>query len=82
MNIEPFKATFYTRGEFERRWAVSGKVTGPNLAPGAPCEICRIPSLCVGTQIAKGVLGIPYMKYSPICSEICFNLWLLRCQKN
>jgi len=72
------KATLYTVGEFERRWAVSGKVIDPILAPGAPCEICRIPSLCVGTQIAKGVLGIPYMKYSPICSEICFNMWLLQ----
>ena len=73
-----FKATLYTIGEFERRWSVSRKAIDPILAPGAPCEICRIPSLCVGTQIAKDVLGIPYMKYSPICSEVCFNLWLLQ----
>ena len=78
--IEAFKATFYTRGEFERHWGQYFQDS--EVLKRTECEVCGtewFTFLSIGAKISTGAFGIPYMEYAPICSEACFNLWLLRC---
>ena len=76
-----FKATLYSNSDFKSRWGIDRPGTTVEGAPDeiSRCEICGVsPVFLTGARISFGVLGISYMEYSPMCSEACFNLWLIR----